>query len=88
MGHADEGSSRIVAATLARHGDEPITPPAQAGDAFELRKVAGAVHGYGLDSVSRVLGSARRVAAFASMTHDSEVGSPKSQNSFRPAVRR
>jgi hypothetical protein len=40
-----EGSSRIVATTLARHDDEPIAPPQ--GGGFELRKVAGAIHGYG-----------------------------------------
>ena len=40
-----EGSSRIVATTLARHDDEPIAPPQ--GGGFELRQVAGAILGYG-----------------------------------------
>jgi hypothetical protein len=39
-----EGSSRIVATTLARQYDEAIAPPQ--GGGFELRKVAGAIHGY------------------------------------------
>ena len=40
-----EGSSRIMATTLARPHDEPIAPPQ--GGGFELRQVAGAAHGYG-----------------------------------------
>jgi hypothetical protein len=62
--------------------DDAFAPPAQAGQSFELRNMANAVHDYVLGSVSRGWVFTHRIAAFASMTHILQVGSPEFQISL------